>query len=207
LTGFKYIGEKIHIWENEKDGYQFLFGAEESYGYLIGTHSRDKDAIVSCCLISEMALLAKLQNATLVDRLYDLYKKFGVFREKLLSIDFNPGKEGMDKMSSLMSKLRANPPKTILGKKILILEDYKEGYRTYLDTGKKEKLTLPSSNVLLYRLEDETKAVIRPSGTEPKIKVYAGVRQKDFSSVEKAIAECDEKLDLVLSAIKKDLLA
>ncbi len=119
LTGFKYIGEKIHLWETSKDGYQFIFGAEESYGYLLGTHARDKDAIITSCLIAEIALYDKLQGRTLLDRLTKIYKKYGVFREKQMSINFNPGKEGMDQMAAVMKRLRSNPPKEIAGRSVV----------------------------------------------------------------------------------------
>ena len=175
LTGFKYIGEKIHLWETSKDPYQFIFGAEESYGYLLGTHSRDKDAIIASCLIAEIALYAKLQGKTLIDRLHAIYKKYGVFREKQISIHLNPGKEGMEKMAAVMQKLRKSPLQQIAGQKILYFEDYEKKQRTYLDSKKTEPLELPTSDVLLFRLADKTRLVIRPSGTEPKIKIYGDV--------------------------------
>ncbi len=108
LTGFKYIGEKIHEWETEPDGYTFLFGAEESYGYLLGTHARDKDAIIASCLIAEMALYAKLQGQVLIDRLHHIYRTYGIFREKQISLNYSPGQEGMEKMAEVMKQLRAN---------------------------------------------------------------------------------------------------
>lgn len=203
LTGFKYIGEKIHLWETSKDGYRFIFGAEESYGYLLGTHARDKDAIITSCLIAEIALYAKLQGMTLLDRLYKIYKKHGVFREKQMSINFNPGKEGMDKMASVMRRLRSNPPKSIAGISVVSLEDYEKRQRIYLDSGKMEQLLdLPQSDVLLFRLSDKTRLVIRPSGTEPKIKIYGGVTAENFKIIEDAIQECDRKLELYLNALK-----
>ena len=143
LTGFKYIGEKIHQWETSKPSYHFLFGAEESYGYLIGTHARDKDAIVCSCLLAEIALHAKTQGKTLIDLLNDIYKKYGVFREKQASHNFKPDKEDMDKMQTMMVRLRQHPPREIAGSKVVILEDYQSGIRTHLDTSKTEKLTLP----------------------------------------------------------------
>jgi len=204
LTGFKYIGELIHLWESSNDGYQFLFGAEESYGFLLGTHSRDKDAIVSSCLISEIALQAKRDGKTLLDRLYGLYQKHGIFREQQLAIDFKPGKEGMDEMASYMSRQRKNPLKAILGKKAVSIEDYKTRIRCDLISGKQEALTLPKSDVLLYRFEDGSKIVVRPSGTEPKIKIYAGVRHH-HKQIELGIQECDKKLDELLASMKKEL--
>lgn len=193
LTGFKYIAEKIHKWETEKDGYHFLFGAEESYGYLLGTVARDKDAVLTSCFISEIALHLKLQNLTLVDYLYKIFHKFGIFREKQLSMEFE-GAEGAEKMHQLMDHLRQNLPRTFGGKLVLAVEDYKKGVRD-----------LPKSDVLLFRLEDESKIVIRPSGTEPKIKIYAGVREKKFHSIKEGLHACDHKLDQLLEATRKDL--
>ncbi|HSX04821.1 MAG TPA: phospho-sugar mutase [Rhabdochlamydiaceae bacterium] len=183
LTGFKYIGECIHKWELSHE-HKFLFGAEESYGYLIGTHSRDKDAVVSACLLAEIALFMKVEGRTLLDFLYDIYKKYGIFREKQLTVDF-PGQQ--EKIRAAMQKLRANPPKTILNEKVAVLEDYQKGFNG-----------LPKSDVLLFRLEDESKLVVRPSGTEPKLKIYAGVRLKSFPSLQEGIVQCDQKLDLLL---------
>jgi len=202
LTGFKYIGEKIHLWETSKDGYQFIFGAEESYGYLLGTHARDKDAIIASCLIAEVALYAKLQGMTLLDRLHKIYEKHGMFREKQMSINFNPGKEGMDQMASVMRRLRSNPPKSIAGISVVSIEDYEKRQRIYLDSEKIEQLDLPQSDVLLFRLSDKTRLVIRPSGTEPKIKIYGSVMAENFKSIEDTMQECDRKLELYLDALK-----
>lgn len=186
LTGFKYIGECIHKWELSHE-HKFLFGAEESYGYLIGTHSRDKDAVVSACLLAEIALFMKVEGRTLIDFLYDLYKKYGIFREKQLTIDF-PGQH--EKMIAAMQTLRKNPPKTILNQPVTAIEDYKEGFNQ-----------LPKSDVLLFRLADESKIVVRPSGTEPKLKIYAGVRLKSFPSLQEGIASSDKKLDELLKGV------
>ena len=204
LTGFKYIGEKIHLWETTKDGYNFLFGAEESYGYLLGTHARDKDAIIASCLIAEIASYDKQRGHTLIDRLYRVYQQYGIFREKQMSINFNPGKEGMDKMAAVMKHLRSQPPQAIAGKKIVYFEDYEKRVRQYADSKKIEPLDLPQSDVLLFRLEDDSRLVIRPSGTEPKIKIYGGVSTKEFASIDAGIQECDKRLDLYLNALKKD---
>lgn len=198
LTGFKYIGEQIHLWETSSDGYDFLFGAEESYGYLLGTQTRDKDAIIMACLIASMAASAKLQGQTLIDRLHALHKKYGVYREKQLSLDFQPGEEGMHQMSALMRNLRAFPSKQIGDQQVLYVEDYKKGTRNSLN--KTEQLTLPPSDVLLFRLQDASRLVIRPSGTEPKIKIYASV-----CSPTESVAQCDARLEALLNAFKRDL--
>ncbi len=201
LTGFKYIGEKIHLWETSKESYQFIFGAEESYGYLLGTHARDKDAIISSCLIAEIALQAKLQGKTCIDLLHEIYKKYGIFREKQLSVNFLPGKEGMQQMASVMKKLRSHPPQTIGGIATVYIEDYEKRTRTFIPSGKIEKLDLPPSDVLLFRLADQSRLVIRPSGTEPKIKIYGGVSFETFESIPRGIQECDHHLDHLLNAL------
>lgn len=204
LTGFKYIGEKIHLWETSGQKHQFLFGAEESYGYLLGTHARDKDAIIAACLLAEIALYAKMSGKTLVDRLQQIYKKYGIFREKQLSINFNPGVAGMEQMAAMMRRLRSSPPQTIGGQAVTCIEDYEAKTRLFVDSKKTEKLDLPKSDVLLFRLADQTRLVIRPSGTEPKIKIYGCVTSPSFTTLENGIKECDNRLDLFLQSLKAD---
>jgi phosphomannomutase len=214
LTGFKYVGEKIHQWEEEKladvPSHHFILGAEESYGYLLGTHVRDKDAIISAACICEAALRLKLRKKTLVDLLNEIYLKYGVFREKLLSLVFE-GKDGADKMQHMMEHLRKNPPKMIADLRVEILEDYQNHICLHVASGRKEPLLLPKSDVLRFWLEDQTKIVIRPSGTEPKIKLYCGVMEKhhqtDRHAVTQAVISCDARLNTLLDAIKKELLA
>lgn len=201
LTGFKYIGEKIRQWETVGEGYQFLFGAEESHGYLIGTHARDKDAIISACLAAEIASQLKSQGKTLIDYMHTIYNTYGIHREKQLSITLKPSD-----MAPLMEKLRNNPPKELLGHPITHIEDYLTHYKTDLSTNEKEKLTLPKSNVLVYHLADESKLIIRPSGTEPKIKIYAMAVQKKYPSIPEGIQTCDAKLDSLLSSMKENHL-
>lgn len=214
LTGFKYIGEKIHEWEEvAKAGipsHHYIFGAEESYGYLLGTHVRDKDAIISAACVCEAALQMKLQGKTLVDLLHEIYFKYGVCREKLLSLTFE-GKEGADKMAKMMKHLRNTPPHILDGKQVVLVEDYLERTSFYPESGRKEPLTLPHSDVLRFWLADGTKIVIRPSGTEPKIKLYCGVLEKhhhsDEHALDKAIASCDTRANLLLASLKKLILA
>ncbi|MES2274093.1 MAG: phospho-sugar mutase, partial [Chlamydiota bacterium] len=148
LTGFKYIGEQIGLWEKTFDAYQFLFGAEESYGYLFGTFVRDKDAISASCLIAEVASLAKKQNLTLVDRLYQIYRNYGVHRESLTNLKFTDSQAGMEQMESVMHRLRNNPPSQIGGQKVMHLEDYLAGSSKDFKTGKTTELLLPQSDVL-----------------------------------------------------------
>jgi phosphoglucomutase/phosphomannomutase len=195
LTGFKYIGEKIHEWESSNDGYEFVFGAEESYGYLLGTHSRDKDGIIAGCLIAEIALRQKREGKTLVDLLAVIYRKYGLFHEKQASLNFKPGKEGADQIQQLMKRLRTTLPKTLCGQEVVEVEDFEKG----------TKENLPRSDVLLFRLKDQSKIIIRPSGTEPKIKVYAAVREPKFSTVEEGVARCNERLTALLTALQDDL--
>lgn len=200
LTGFKYIAEKIRLWETS-GACRFLFGAEESYGYLFGTVARDKDAIISACLVAECALKAKMQHLTLIDILHQIYRKYGVYREKQLSMTC-PGLEGLKQINTFMVNLRKQLPKNFAGKKVLSIEDYESGIKQSLKSGKTEKLTLPKSDVLLFRLEDDSKLIVRPSGTEPKIKIYAGVKRAQFDSIEQGISECEQRLDTLLAAVK-----
>lgn len=203
LTGFKYIGQLIEKWEQNPAEHHFIFAAEESYGYLLGTHTRDKDAITACALICEMALQAKLQGKTLVDKLNDLYKKYGVYREKLLSVKFDESKNGQEQMKAAMQRLRMHPPAKLLGTDILTLEDYKISTRIHLqaDKTKRESLTLPQSDVLCFHLKDGTKLVVRPSGTEPKIKLYCCVTNKGIYGIEEGIEHCDVLADEYLKAM------
>ncbi len=196
LTGFKYIGELMESWARDGD-HSFVFGAEESYGYLVGTHARDKDAIVSAALVCEIALDAKLKGETLLDRLDALYKQHGFYREGLRSLTFE-GKAGAERMTSLMEALRATPLTHFAGIAIRTVEDYKTATATDPSTGKTSSLTLPRSNVLLYWLKDGSRLVVRPSGTEPKIKLYGGVMDKELSTA-------DEKLDALLTDLQAHL--
>lgn len=207
LTGFKYIAEKIHEWEVLSDGYQFIFGGEESYGYLIGTYARDKDAVVCSALICELALQAKLDGKTLVDKLYDLYRKYGIYQEKLLSINFGETKEGKEQMTLGMQKLRASHLATIVDSPVIAIEDYETSVKFYLKTGQTEPITLPKSDVLLYWLEDGTKVMVRPSGTEPKVKIYCGLVEKSFNGISEGIETAKKRCDEVLLFMKKLLMS
>ena len=190
LTGFKYIGEKIAQWEQEPHAPQFLFGAEESYGYLWGTHARDKDALIASCLIASIALEAKLQGLTLIDALHALYRTYGVHREAQLSLEFPPGHAGMEQMHSLMQKLRSEKMHNAVS-----FEDYKTGLHQ-----------LPASDVLLFRLADSTRLVIRPSGTEPKLKIYASLSSPAASDIPAHIQALDARLNTLLTTLKQELL-
>ena len=183
LTGFKYIAEKIEQWE-QSGAHTFIFGAEESLGFLYGTHARDKDATSAACLIAEMALQQKKKGETLLDLLEEIFDHYGPFSEKQLSISLKPGFEGMEMMEKVMNALRSSPPKMILNQRVKELLDYEN-----------EIEGLPKSNVLLLRLEDQSKLVIRPSGTEPKIKLYGLMRYRD-----------QRRLDATLNFMKDFLL-
>jgi phosphoglucomutase/phosphomannomutase len=195
LTGFKYIGEKIHEWEQKPGSYNFIFGAEESYGYLIGTYARDKDAMVSGCLFAEIAVKMKQQGKTLVDLLHEIYHKFGVYREKQMSLNFEEGKKGIDAIRQLMERLRKNAPSAIGGQKVVKMEDFLKDTPEHL----------PKSDVLLFRLEDLSKIIVRPSGTEPKLKIYLAAHTPTFDSIEQGLDVCNRRLDTLLKALQQDL--
>jgi phosphoglucomutase/phosphomannomutase len=206
LTGFKYIGEQITLWQNSFDAYQYLFGAEESCGYLFGTLVRDKDAISSSCLIAETAAFAKKQNLTLLDRLYLLYQKFGIHRELLIHLAFEESPVGMGQMDRLMQRLRQTPPTTIASIPVECSEDYLTSTSKHLPSGKSARLKLPQSNVLRFWLSDGSKFVIRPSGTEPKIKIYGEVVQKEVQNVAQDIRSADERLAHRIEMFRKEVL-
>jgi phosphoglucomutase/phosphomannomutase len=195
LTGFKYIAEKIRLWENSFGGLQFLFGAEESYGYLFGTFVRDKDSISSCCLIAEAAAVAKKKKKTLVDELYEIYQKYGIHRESLTNLSFNDSPAGMKQIEELMQRLRKTPPNEIGNIQVASREDFLTG-----------ATPLPKSDVLRFWLIDGTKLVIRPSGTEPKIKIYAEIQSKASTRIEADIEACDERLRQLVLAFQKEYI-
>ncbi|MET3193840.1 phospho-sugar mutase [Bacillus sp. OAE603] len=173
LTGFKFIGEKIKEYEQTNE-YSFLFGYEESYGYLIKPFVRDKDAIQATILAAEIATYYKSKGMTLFEGLHSLYEKYGFYLEGLKSLTLK-GIEGTEKIQEILTNCRQNPPKQINGLQVVSVEDYKLQERTILKTGQKEEILLPKSNVLKYHLEDGSWVCLRPSGTEPKIKFYFGI--------------------------------
>ena len=170
LTGFKFIGEKIKQWEQSGE-YEYIFGFEESYGYLPGTYARDKDAVATSMMISEMAAYYQIQGKTLCDALDGLYAKYGYFAEVGENIEF-PGVYGTAKMQTLMNNLRRDIPETMGDYPVIAFRDYKSGEVKDLKTRAITSTGLPSSDVLYYDLANGTKVIIRPSGTEPKIKIY-----------------------------------
>ncbi len=171
LTGFKFIGEQIYILEQKGEDNRYIFGFEESYGYLAGSYVRDKDAVVGSMLICEMVCYYKSKGLTLLDVLDKLYEEFGCYFNMQQSI-ICEGQSGMEDMSNAMERLRSNPPATIGDVKVLSVKDYKTSLETELASGNQQPIDLPSSNVLAFTLEDKSLVTVRPSGTEPKIKIY-----------------------------------
>jgi phosphoglucomutase len=197
LTGFKYVGEMMTKLQGQKF---YLAGGEESYGYLVGEHARDKDAVVSCAMLSEMAAYYKDQGSSVYDALLAIYQKYGYYREKLISITKH-GKAGADEIKAMMERYRSNTPTVLGGNKVVILKDYKSSTATYLESGKTESIDLPKSNVLQFVTEDGSVISARPSGTEPKIKFYCSIigqldDPKDFKQVSQAL---DDRLDTIMS--------
>lgn len=190
LTGFKYISEKIKEFE-ETGERTFLLGYEESYGYLIGDFVRDKDAIQACVLIAEAAAYYQTENKSLLDVLNNIFEEYGYYREGLESLTLE-GKEGLERIKSIMNDFRDNPPNEIAGKQVLVREDYVSKERIYVKEDRKEEITLPTSNVLKYKLENDAWVCIRPSGTEPKIKFYFGVREKTLDESNSVLNELKE---------------
>ena len=173
LTGFKYIGEKIKEFE-QTGSHNYIFGFEESYGYLAGTYARDKDAVGATLLICEAAVFYRKQGLSLWDVLQNLYEKYGMYKESIESITLK-GVEGVENIKKIMTALRQNPPKNLGGARVTEARDYKSGEIADLLTGQIRPTELPVSDVLYYATEDNSWACIRPSGTEPKIKIYFGV--------------------------------
>ena len=194
LTGFKYIGELITNLEEEGRASDFVMGFEESYGYLAGTHARDKDAVVASMLICEMAAYYKTKGMNLVDVMNALYDEFGYYNNDVQSYTFE-GAAGMEKMAGIMDGLRVNTPSEIGGYKVTAVSDYKASKTTFTDGGE-EAIDLPKSNVLAFALEGGNKVIVRPSGTEPKIKAYITAigESKDGAAAvaQKLIAAADE---------------
>ncbi|WP_144507676.1 phospho-sugar mutase [Bacillus mycoides] len=192
LTGFKFIGEKIRQYE-ESGQYEFQFGYEESYGYLIRPFCRDKDAVQSVLFACEVAAYYKSQGKTLYDGLLEVFKKYGFFREDLVSLTLK-GKDGAEQIQKMMATFRGNPPKEVAGLIVVAVEDYKESIITTLQDGNKEEIHLPKSNVLKYQLEDGSWFCLRPSGTEPKIKFYFGVQDDSLQNSEQKLLTIKEDI-------------
>ena len=196
LTGFKFIGQQILGFENSGKG-TYLFGFEESYGCLIGTYARDKDAIVATMALCEAAAYYKTQGKTLWDAMIDMYEEFGYYKDAIQSVTLK-GIEGLQKIQDIMNTLRENPPAEFAGLKVVAARDYKKDTITDLATGAVKPTGLPSSNVLYYELTDDAWVCVRPSGTEPKVKFYYGVKG---TSLEDADAKSEEMGKAVLAMV------
>lgn len=204
LTGFKYIGEQIKLFEEAKQkncgvfdkskgAFEYLFGFEESYGCLIGTHARDKDAVAAVMALCEAAAYYKSKGLTLCDQMHNIYEKYGYYLEGLESITL-AGINGVKKITALMGALKNNPPVSLGGNKVIATRDYACGIRTDRFSGEKTKLGLPESNVFYIELENNGWCCVRPSGTEPKIKFYFGIRTDNKDDAEKSINNIAEDL-------------
>ena len=199
LTGFKYIGEIMTQRQGKKT---FVVGGEESYGYLVGEHARDKDAVVACCMFAELAAYYKDQGRSVYDVLLGLYIKYGFYKEKLISIT-KKGKAGAEEIKAMMDDYRANTPTELGGNKVIMLKDYKTSTSKDMRTGEVMKIELPSSNVLQFFTEDGSIISARPSGTEPKIKFYCSVKSELPNR--EAFKSTATQLDSKLASMMKDL--
>jgi phosphoglucomutase len=199
LTGFKWIAELI----KEKEGKEnYVIGGEESYGLMIGSQIRDKDAISAVALLCEMAAYEKNKGRSLYQKLLDLYKEYGYYQEDLISIT-KKGRNGQQEIAEMMENFRTNPPKNLAGSEVVKLLDYQKQVTTHLRTGETSSIQLPKSNVLQFITEDGSKISARPSGTEPKIKFYFSVNTKINSTIEFESAQ--QKMKEKIKAIIKDM--
>ena len=199
LTGFKYIADILKQNEGKK---QFIGGGEESYGYLAGEFVRDKDAVMSCSLIAEIAANAKNDGKTMFDMLLDIYVEYGFYKENLVNL-VKTGKTGAEEIQKMMSDFRTNPPKGINNSKVILIKDYDFQKEKDILTGEEKSINLPKSNVLQFFLEDGSKISVRPSGTEPKIKFYIAIKtelksREDYTETNKVL---DTKLENIKNAI------
>ena len=203
LTGFKYIGEKIREFESQKEGPSYIAGGEESYGYLVNTEVRDKDAVSAATMTAEMALYHRTQGRTLLDQLRVIWKKHGYFQETLISKTFK-GESGLKTMKELMEKLRKNPPSMFAGQKVISVKDYQNG-TTFnpVTNSRKNDIDLPSSNVLQFILEDKSVVTARPSGTEPKVKFYASCRSQRGMELDAAMKIVAQKIDAISAQLNE----
>ena len=192
LTGFKFIGQQILGFENSGKG-SYLFGFEESYGCLIGTYARDKDAIVATMALCEAAAYYKTQGKTLWDAMIEMYEQFGYYKDAIQSVTMK-GIEGLQKIQEIMNSLRQNPPAEFAGHKVVAVRDYKADTIKDLATGEVKATGLPNSNVLYYELTDDAWVCVRPSGTEPKVKFYYGVKGT-------SLADADKKSEIMGKAV------
>ena len=198
LTGFKYIAEKIRVFESSGESY--VFGGEESYGYLVETETRDKDAVSAAALTVEMALYLRSKGLTVLDRLYELYRRFGYYEEFQISKEFK-GERGLTVMRGLIEALRQGPPERFGNMPVSEMRDYRDGSTRYPDGRHERNISLPSSNVLQFILENGSVITVRPSGTEPKLKFYCSVRTEPGMVLDAARSAAGS----LSSAIRNDL--
>ncbi|MBO4627816.1 MAG: phospho-sugar mutase [Lachnospiraceae bacterium] len=192
LTGFKFIGELIRLSEETGKGH-YEFGFEESYGCLVGTHARDKDAVVAVMMLCEAAAYYRTKGLTLWDQMMNIYRKYGFFREGIETLELK-GFEGAAKIAQMMDAIRENPPKQLGDYKVTEFRDYEKNVITDIATGEKRPTGLRRSNVLYFDLTDNAWACVRPSGTEPKIKFYMGVKGTSFEDADAKLAKLDRAL-------------
>ncbi len=192
LTGFKFIGEQIRLFEENKT-YDYVFGLEESYGCLAGTYARDKDACVAVMMLCEVASWYKKQGKTLWDAMLEMYEQYGYYREGLETLTL-AGQSGAKQIQDMMERIRTAPPKLFGAYKVLAFRDYKKDARVDFVTNQEEKTGLPNSNVLYFELSDGAWCCVRPSGTEPKIKFYFGVREDSLAQADAKLAELKKEV-------------
>lgn len=185
LTGFKYIGEQIKLFEAD-NSFEYIFGLEESYGCLAGTHARDKDAVVAVMCLCEVAAWCKSRGITLWDQMLKIYERYGYYMESIHTVTLK-GIDGAEQIKAIMEKLRSNPPKEFDGLKVKSFRDYQSGEILDIATGNKSETNLPVSNVLYFDLENDSWCCARPSGTEPKIKFYMGIKGVDLEDANKKL--------------------
>ena len=173
----------------------------------MGTETRDKDAVTAAVLIVEVALHARRKSKTLLDLLHGLYKKYGFYLEKLLSINFPETKTGKEQMAKGMEALEKTPPTSILGIAVDSIDNYKISLKTYLKTGQTEPLTLPKTDALVFWLEDGSKLIVRPSGTEPKIKIYCGIAKRKYESLDEVQQQAEQQATALLQALESIIKA
>ena len=196
LTGFKYIGEQIRLFE-ENNSYEYLFGYEESYGCLIGTHARDKDSISAVMILAEIACYCKSLNKTVCDFMTEIYEKYGYYKEDLLSFTLK-GIDGSIKIKQIMEFLRNNIITKVGDQKVIAIRDYEVDERLNLENSKKEKMNMPKSNVIYYELENNGWFCVRTSGTEPKIKIYVGIKDVSLEKANNKVKILKENITKLL---------
>jgi phosphoglucomutase len=191
LTGFKYIGGEILALEKAGQAHRYMFGFEESCGYLKGTYARDKDAVVASMLVCEMAASLKMQGKTILDAVTDLEKRYGLYIAKVKSVELT-GSDAMEKAAKIMLDLRQNAPASIGGIPVTVVRDYKTRIEKNIITGTEKEILLPPSNVLEYILGESGSVIVRPSGTEPKVKYY-------YTSIGVTASESQSNLDAMIT--------